>query len=58
MKFTFDFERFQKLKNKMCPCRIGPGENETVDDIICPCTEFCTTGKCICNLFIQVKDEE
>jgi len=48
--YTFDFDRFQQLNGKLCPCLMPNKENSIIENM-CPCHEFMTKGKCRCNLF-------
>lgn len=36
-----------------CPCR--PAK---LPEYLCPCEHFCTTGECICGLYVEQPDEK
>jgi len=53
MKYEFDFEKFQKMHGKLCPCLI-PRRDTAVQENMCPCKTFVKHGVCRCGLFKEV----
>jgi len=52
MEIKFNFEEFQQMTGKPCPCKIG-----AMPYNVCPCKAFREKGKCICGLYEVIKNE-
>lgn len=48
--FTIDLKRLRDTRKKNCPCKL-----KKTEDNVCPCIDFIETKKCICNVFMEVK---
>ena len=57
-KINPDMEYVQKIinglqrKNGHCPCKVGE-----LEENLCPCNEFISTGVCHCKLFLPIENK-
>lgn len=51
--YEINLKKLKKYRLKDCPCKLS----NSIDNIVCPCVEFCETGNCKCGVFKKIENK-